>query len=58
MGGNYVARKKGLHGENPFFYVAEEEWAGARELVDSSYQPTYVVLEGHNPIYVARKEGK
>jgi len=26
------------------------EWAGARELVDSSYQPTYVVLEGHNPI--------
>jgi len=28
----------------------EEEWAGARELVDSSYQPTYVVLEGHNPI--------
>jgi len=21
-----------------------------RELVDSSYQPTYVVLEGHNPI--------
>jgi len=25
-------------------------WAGARELVDSSYQPTYVVLEGHNPI--------
>lgn len=28
----------------------EEIWAGARELVDSSYQPTYVVLEGHNPI--------
>jgi len=30
--------------------AVEEEWAGARKLVDSSYQPTYVVLEGHNPI--------
>jgi len=28
----------------------KKEWAGARELVDSSYQPTYVVLDGQNPI--------